>query len=53
VIEIVSDPAVTPDSPQLAPSPARTFISAAEPSEMSPPVEQPPIDNYQSQIRGG
>jgi benzoylformate decarboxylase len=47
VIEILSDPAVTPDGPQPEPSPARTFVPrAAQVGEMSPPLEQPPIDVY-------
>jgi len=47
VIEILSDPAVTADGPQPEPSPARAFVSrTAEIGEMSPPLEQPPLDIY-------
>jgi benzoylformate decarboxylase len=48
VIEILSDPAVPADGPQPEPSPARALASrtAPEVDEISPPMEQPPIDIY-------
>jgi benzoylformate decarboxylase len=54
VIELFSDPAVTPDGPQPTPSPGRKAVARiAEAGEVAPPVEQPPVDVYYQSANQG